>query len=191
MTQPLKSQHNQSNDAVLKITRMLVAISKILVLMGLVALAIVLPVIVIFQDRIVEKMGTVFVEQPGLEVVGLIALVMLAGAIIMLLTLFALNRLGKIVDSVSEGNPFTRINGTRLRGMGIAVAAIQIVTLVGGLLTTGLLTMLGEVKPDQDFHITIDGGISLNGILLFLLLIILARVFDRGAEMREELEGTI
>ena len=64
-------------------------------------------------------------------------------------------------------------------------------TFVGSLLGEGLLTMLGETKPGQDLDISIDASISLSGILLVLLLIILARVFDRGAEMREELEGTI
>ena len=35
-----------------------------------------------------------------------------------------------------------------------------------------------------------DDGI-LNGILSILLVFILAGIFERGAEMREELEGTV
>ncbi len=181
----------KNNDIVLKSTRGLLIFSKWLLILGVGTLTIALPTILIFNEKIVTAMAEVFVTPPGPEVVGLIAGIILLAIILILLTLFALNRLKKIVDSVSEGNPFTRINGTRLRGMGVAVLAIQIVTFIGGLLATGLLTMLGEVKPGQDFQMTIDGSVSLSGILLFLLLIILARVFDRGAEMREELEGTV
>jgi hypothetical protein len=35
------------------------------------------------------------------------------------------------------------------------------------------------------------GGISFGGFLLALVLFILARVFRKGTEMREELEGTV
>ena len=185
------TQAKEQNDIVLKSTRGLLIFSKWLLMLGVGALSIALPVVLVFHEEIVTKMTDVFVAPPGPEVVGLIGILIFLGITLMLLTLFALNRLRRIVDSVGEGNPFTRINGTRLRGMGIAVLAIQVVTFIGGLLATGLLSMLGEVKPGEDFHMTIDGSISLSGILLVLLLVILARIFDRGAEMQEELEGTI
>lgn len=35
------------------------------------------------------------------------------------------------------------------------------------------------------------GGIDASGILLVILLFILARVFRKGTEMREDLEGTV
>ncbi len=185
------TQAKEQNDIVLKSTRGLLIFSKWLLMLGVGALSVALPVVLVFHEKIVTKLADVFVTPPGPEVVGLIGILIFLGITLMLLTLFALNRLRRIVDSVGEGNPFTRINGTRLRGMGIAVLAIQVVTFTGGLLATGLLSMLGEVKPDQDFHMTIEGSISLSGILLVLLLVILARIFDRGAEMQEELEGTI
>lgn len=185
------TQVKEQNDIVLKSTRGLLIFSKWMLMLGVGVLVLALPVILVFHEKIADAMADVFVAPPGPEVVGLIGILIFLGITLMLLTLFALNRLRKIVDSVSEGNPFTRINGTRLRGMGIAVFAIQVVTFVGGLLATGLLTMLGEVQPDQDFHMTIDGSISLSGILLVLLLVLLARIFDRGADMQEELEGTI
>ena len=37
----------------------------------------------------------------------------------------------------------------------------------------------------------VDNDLSLSGILAILLVFILAGVFERGAEMREELEGTV
>ena len=185
------TQTKLSNDLVLKSTRGILILAKWMLWFGVGALTIALPVLLFSYETLLEKMGEVFVNQPKPEAVGLIAMIMILGAIIMLLTLFVINRLRKIVDSAGEGNPFTRINGTRLRGMGIAVLAIQTVSFIGGLLATGLLTMLGETKPGQDFHLSIDSSLSLSGILLVLLLIILARIFDRGAEMQEELEGTV
>ncbi|VWX59949.1 conserved membrane hypothetical protein [Sphingorhabdus sp. 109] len=185
------TQTKKPNDIILKSTRGLLIFAKWMLVLGVGALAAALPVLLFSYRQLLAEMGEIFVSQPAPETVGLIGILMFLGAVIMLLTLFAINRLRKIVDSVGEGNPFTRINGTRLRGMGIAVFAIQLVTFVGSLLATGLLTMLGEVKPGQDFHLSIDGSISLSGILLVLLLIILARVFDSGAKMQEELDGIV
>ena len=184
-------EQKEQNDLVLKSARGLLILSKWLLVLGVGAVVIALPAILIFYENVLAEMGKVFVNQPEPEVIGLIALLMVLGIVMMLLSLFALNRLRRIVDSVGQGNPFTRINGVRLRGMGIAVLAFQVVAFVGSLLATGLLTMLGEARQGQDFHVAVDGSISLTGILLFLLLIILARVFDRGADMQEELDGTI
>ncbi len=185
------TQTKKPNDIVLKSTRGLLIFTKWLLVLGVVALAIGIPTILLFTDKVATALADVFVTPPGSEVVWMIAGIMVFGAVMLLLTLFALGLLRRIVDSVGEGNPFTRINGTRLRGMGIAVLAIQIVTFFGGILATTILAILGEVKPDRDFHLSIDGGISLTGIMLALLLVILARVFDRGADMQDELEGTI
>lgn len=185
------TQTKESNDIVLKSTRGLLIFTKWLLVLGTAALTISMPILLFFSDKVTTEMADVFVTPPGTEVVWMIAGIMMMGLIMMLLTLFSINRLRRIVDSVGEGNPFTQINGTRLRGMGVAVFVIQVVTFFGSILAKTILNTLGEVKPDRDFHMTIDGSISLTGILLVLLLIILARVFDRGAEMKEELEGTI
>lgn len=185
------TQTNEPNDIVLKSTRGLLIFTKWLLVLGVGTLAIGIPTILFFTRKVATAMADVFVAPPGPEVVWMIAGIMLFAIIMMLLTLFSINRLRRIVDSVGEGNPFTRINGTRLRGMGVAVFAIQVITFFGGVLATSILAKLGEVKPDRDFHMPIDSGISVTGILLVLLLIILARVFDRGADMQDELEGTI
>lgn len=44
----------------------------------------------------------------------------------------------------------------------------------------------------DDFDLNVGGdGFSLTGIMIVLLLFILARVFRRGAAMREDLDGTV
>jgi lysylphosphatidylglycerol synthetase-like protein (DUF2156 family) len=72
-----------------------------------------------------------------------------------------LRKLIAIVDSVAEGDPFVRANALRLKAIGWLMLAVQII------------------------------DISLTGILAVLLVFILAGIFERGAEMREELEGTV
>mgnify|MGYP003150914344 CR=1 FL=1 len=181
----------EPNDLVLKSARGILILSKWLSLFAIAAVTLGLATLPFTYQAGLAELSKVFVNPPAPAAAGLVALIMAMGIVILLLTLFAINRLRRIVDSVGAGNPFTRINGTRLRGIGIAALAMQIVTFFGSLLGDGLLTMLGDVKPGVDFAMSIDASISLSGILLVLLLIILARVFDRGAEMREELEGTI
>ena len=181
----------EANDMVLKSARGILIFSKWISVLAIAAVTLALVTLPFTYQAGLAELSNVFVNPPEPEAAGLVGLIMILGIVILLLTLFAINRLRRLVDSVSDGSPFTRINGTRLRGIGLAAFAIQIVTFVGSLLGTGLLTMLGETKPGQDLDISIEASISLSGILLVLLLIILARVFDRGAEMREELDGTI
>jgi len=191
MTQAKEPNDQEPNDMVLKSARGILVFSKWVMMVGVGIITVGLLAIPFTYQTLLAKMAKAFVNPPAPEVFGIIALIMVLVVAMLLLTLFAVNRLRRIVDSVGEGNPFTRINGTRLRGIGIAAFAIQIVTFCASLLGTGLVTMLGETKPGTDFDISTDASISLTGILFVLLLIILARVFDRGAEMREELDGTI
>ena len=71
---------------------------------------------------------------------------------------------------------------------GHAVRAPLAVLALAVALAAGALTIWLE-ESTKDFEANFD--ISIGGILLPLVLFILARVFRRGAEMREELEGTV
>ena len=91
--------------------------------------------------------------------------------------------LRRIVDSVSVGDPFLPANGERLRQMGWLTLAAQVATIPAAVIGRWVSHLL----EDADF----DFDITLGGLLLTVTLFILARVFRRGAEMREELEGTV
>jgi len=95
----------------------------------------------------------------------------------------------RVVGSVGEGDPFTPVNAQRLSGMGWIVVAVHLamLPLVG---IVGWIAVHAE-KLEPGNHIHTDGGFDLGGILLALILFILARVFRQGAQMREELEGTV
>lgn len=179
------------DDIILKSARGLLGFFRWAVILGGVATVIGLPLIAIFSQDILSELGKVFVEQPSGQVLWMMAGILIVFMMILLLSYFTIDRLKKIVASVRDGDPFIRINGVRLRGMGIAILAIQILTVALGAVAGIALSLLGEMKDGKEDSLHMDFSISLSGILLVLLLIILARVFDRGAEMRDELDGTI
>jgi hypothetical protein len=104
-------------------------------------------------------------------------------AVLFFLTARFLKMLRDLVLSVTQGQPLTAINAGRLRSMGWLSLAIQGVLLI----TTVALAIFGKGKL-FDVDMVYD---LITGMLTAAVLFILARVFDYGADMREELEGTI
>jgi len=96
--------------------------------------------------------------------------------------------LKKIVDTVSEGDPFIPDNAARLTLMAWLVLAGQIVGLPIATIAAWI-NKAAEGWGHTDINVVV--GFAENGLLLLLLLFILARVFRKGAEMRAELEGTV
>jgi hypothetical protein len=94
-------------------------------------------------------------------------------------------QLGRVIDTVSKGDPFTRENSVRLRRMGWLAIIVQLISLPLTLLSSWLQSHVetGTFELTSDF--------SFTGLALALVLFILARVFAKGAEMREDLEGTV
>ena len=95
--------------------------------------------------------------------------------------------LGSVVSSVGDGEPFRADNATRLSRMGwISVAAHGLGLVIGGMVAW-FAPYIEKMGGHSEMGFGVDGG----AILLTLILFILARVFRHGAEMREELEGTV
>ena len=95
--------------------------------------------------------------------------------------------LGKVVSS-SKGDPFTRTNARRLMLMGWFATFWQLCELV--LSFSGQNVNLVSV-PGLRLRLAEPETISVGGLLTVLILFALAHVFRHGAEMREELEGTV
>lgn len=93
--------------------------------------------------------------------------------------------LRRIVGSVAEGDPFIPANAVRLRNMGWLAVAITFAVPALVAVANWVTIVLGQAiaNDDQDF--------SGNGLLLALVMFVLARVFRKGTEMREDLEGTV
>jgi Protein of unknown function (DUF2975) len=118
-------------------------------------------------------------------VVGGLRVVVLIGVASVPLTYIVLTRLHEIVDTVRLGDPFVAVNANRLQTIAWAVLGLQMLNLAVGLVITAVS------RNAEPLHIDIDWHFSVTGWLAVLLLFVLARVFDHGARMRDDLEGTV
>ncbi|MCC7221397.1 MAG: DUF2975 domain-containing protein [Candidatus Contendobacter sp.] len=120
------------------------------------------------------------------------ALWLIIGAMLLIMVLLAMawrffQELTGIVKSVGDGDPFHAGNAERLTRMGwISIGAHGLALILAGI-SSWFAPYLEKVGHDSHFGFEVEP----TGILLTLILFILARVFKRGAEMREELEGTV
>ena len=94
-----------------------------------------------------------------------------------------LTTLKQIVTTVEQGDPFVADNASRLARMGWLAVAVQVIAFPLGL--------LGAYLEQNTENVEADFGFSGGGLILVLTLFVLARVFKRGAEMRDELAATI
>jgi hypothetical protein len=94
-----------------------------------------------------------------------------------------LRRLQAIVESVRAGAPFVAANASRLQAIAWALLALQLLSIVIG--------MIAESVSTAAHPLHFDAGFSISGWLAVLLTFVLARVFTEGALMREDLERTV
>lgn len=172
-----------ADNRILRITRWLVYL-----IMGLVAaVGILLAVMsVVLPFHWTEAMAELAKSYPKLDPATLLPhlLSIFALGIMVLGMLWTIMRkLLAIVASVELGDPFVRANAVRLKAIGWLMVGLQIVGMPLALAAGEAADLFGESDTGLD--------ISLNGILSILLVFILAGIFERGAEMREELEGTV
>lgn len=112
----------------------------------------------------------------------------LTGIVMIGIALRFLWLLGRIVDSVAEEDPFSRANARRLHEMAWLALAFQLTAL--------LIHWLGsDMRLVHTRGVTVlfstGGGIYVHGVLLALVLLVLGRVFRKGADMRDELGATV
>ena len=96
---------------------------------------------------------------------------------------FVSQRLLMIVATVSTGNPFIVVNAARLRAIAWALLVLDLIHFVVGAVGSSVSSAAGPLH--------LSWGFSLTRCIAVLLLFVLARVFEEGARMREELEGTV
>ena len=152
------------------------------------AVTIAAPIVLYMQDTVVAEFAAEGVSNAA-RIFPALSIVMLAIAALLALGVYFLVLLRRIVNSVGEGDPFVPVNAARLERMGWTVLAGQVLSIPIGRAVLWIATIVAE--DDDHVHVGDDFGFSGSGLLLMLVLFILARVFRRGAEMREELEGTV
>lgn len=94
-----------------------------------------------------------------------------------------LSRLLAIVGTVHGGDPFVFGNARRLRWIAWAVLSLEVIHLAVGFVAASS----GSAAQPLDIKWTF----SFTPWLAVLLLFVLAQVFDHGARMRADLEGTV
>ena len=92
-------------------------------------------------------------------------------------------RLLWIVETVRAGDPFVTENAARLQTIAWSVLALELARF----LIVGIANSVSTAA--RPIHI--DLNLSVTPWLAVLLLFVLARVFDHGARMREDLAGTV
>ena len=134
----------------------------------------------LFEPRLLEsfaKMPRVTDEaflMNALRILVLIVLPVIAAIHIIL------SRLIDMVATVRSGDPFVPENAARLKVIAWCLLAAQLLHLAFGAMTRIVNEAGGEVS----------WSFSMNGWLAVVLLFVLARVFEEGTRMREEL-GTM
>jgi hypothetical protein len=109
--------------------------------------------------------------------------IMVLGLVAIPLNLTVLRRLLAMVETVRAGDPFVTTNAYRLQTIAWVLLALQVLSLIIGL--------VGRAVSTVAHPLCLDAGLSISGWLAVLLTFVLARVFAAGALMREDLEGTV
>lgn len=152
--------------------------------LGALGAAIGIPLITLNADRVEAEFVGGAAGDAGAIIGAIDGLLMLAILGAGLLFFFA-RKLGRIIDTVGQGDPFVPDNADRLQTMGWLALAFQLVAIP----VAALSAYVGTHLPAAALHV--DPDISFNGVMMAIVLFILARVFRRGTEMRDELEGTV
>ena len=172
-------------DGLLTTTKFALVFVKVAIGIGIAAVLSALPAILFNQEMIAAELVKDGKSVAIGEFVGSVSVLLPMVAALLALAFWFVHMLGRIVDTVGDGDPFIPANADRLRTMAWVALTIQLATLPIG------ATALWVTRQVKDNPSNLDFDLSFTGLVLVLILFILARVFRRGAEMREELEGTV
>jgi MFS family permease len=172
-------------DPLLGTATVLVVLLRIIVIFAMVMIGIGIGAMVtVGNDQVMEQLAAAGAPRHAIGyLVAVLALVM----VLLALAHEFFGQLAGIIGSVGEGEPFRAENADRLSKMGWLSVAVHVLALILAAFSKWFKPFLEKAGHDADIGFSVE----LTGILLTLILFILARVFRRGAEMREELEGTV
>ena len=171
------------NDRLLQITRLTLTLLMVLTIVAVIATLGTLPILYFKYAEVSRDLAASGIAAKSIP---WLVLMVLLGTVLAALSFYFLRHLRRIVDSVSQGDPFVPVNADRLRHMAWLALAMQAALIA----VTPIVMWFDALPHKQNVHHNSD-GISFGALVLALLLFILARVFRRGTEMRDELEGTV
>ncbi len=114
---------------------------------------------------------------------SLFVLLWLHVAVIAGLVLAMLHQLRQLFRSVREGTPFDATNAVRLRWLGLLLLALAILNTVAGAAIS--LAVRGAVA-DGSVRVPASLNVDMTMVFVALVLLALAEIFRRGAELEHE-----
>jgi Protein of unknown function (DUF2975) len=161
--------------------RVLRVLTKLNLLMGALVLALLIASL-IAESWVMRALGAR--PAPGnLTLFVGMRLIMVLGLCGVPIVHLVLARLLTIVETVSVGNPFVVANAVRLKTIAWAILSLELMHFAVGIVAALVSTTAAPLN--------ISWGFSLTQWLTVLMLFVVARVFEQGARMREDLEGTV
>jgi hypothetical protein len=167
----------RTGDRLLTVTRALIRIGRIIIGFLMLALGWMLATLLTEPHRVTVRAGLgsdAVANSPATAGLGIVAGLLIAG-----LMLPVLGKLLDVVQSVDGGHPFTPENGGRLRAIGWLLLVAHGIGLGTYLLIFPLRTLQSGAST------------QLLGFMAITSLFVIARVFDAGALMQSELDGTV
>jgi len=134
------------------------------------------------EELVMDALGVAPAADRGVMLRGM-QLVAFIGILAVPLLHVILHRLLSIVDTVRAGDPFITDNARRLRIIAQTLFGIQVLHLLIGFVISRTRSQVQQLDLDWSF--------SLTPWIAVLLLFVLAGVFEHGARMRADLEGTV
>lgn len=127
-------------------------------------------------DGHAENVGSLLRRWPAIEAL-LLAAALYVGALIVII-----NRLRRVFETLTRGDPFRPENVARLRVVGLSLIALEVV---------GYLVRLATLWAAPEATGSVHFQISLSGWFAILAVFVLAEVFREGARLRSDAELTI
>ncbi len=118
----------------------------------------------------------------GTFLLALLPLMLAAGIV-----LYAVTMLTRVLNSLRDGDPFIRENADRMRRASLVVG-------VGGVAASGLMTLIAGWVIDHPDGVGFDPAFFPGvwyAVIVGIVLAVVAEVFRRGADIREDLEGVV
>jgi hypothetical protein len=122
-------------------------------------------------------------EPIGSKLITGMRLIMIMGIFAVPIAQLVLRRLAAIVETVRVGDPFVIVNAARLQTIAWAMLSLEVLHFIIGSVASAYSTDTHPLDIDRDFSVT--------RLLAVLLCFVLARVFEHGARMRDDLQGTV
>jgi Protein of unknown function (DUF2975) len=165
----------------LSASRILLKILRALNVLTALGLVIAMPASFIFEPQFFEFFSK---RPPRIDAAWLVPTVRIWLVLALPMTAaihIALSRLLVVVETVRSGDPFVPENAARLTTIAWCVLATQLLDLTFGLMAATVNAAGSNV----------EWKFSITGWVAVVLLFVLARVFEEGTQMRQDLEAMI